>query len=43
MGEEAKLDCGKGTVESLVLHKITLNWSNQGERVVRICLTYGRL
>jgi hypothetical protein len=30
MGEEAKLDCRKGTVESFV-NKITLNWSNQGE------------
>jgi len=46
MGEEAKLDCRKGTVESFVpdtvLHKMTLNWSNQGEWDVRICLTSGR-
>jgi hypothetical protein len=34
MGEEAKLDCRKGRVESFVpdtVHKITLNWLNQGE------------
>jgi len=35
VGDEAKLDCRKGTVESFVpdtvLHKITLNSSNQGE------------
>jgi hypothetical protein len=35
MGEEANLDCSKGTVESFVpdtvLHKMTLNWSNQGK------------
>jgi hypothetical protein len=34
MGEDAKLDCRKGTVESFVpdtVHKITLNWSYQVE------------